>query len=60
MLNRVLLEFGLGIPNRPLPAGTQLWYGWGLNPYCNLTDEEDLAVPMFGPMGIEGVAADPK
>ena len=60
MPNRVLLEFGLGIPNRPLPADTQLWYGWGLNPYCNLTDEENLAVPVFGPMEIEGVATDPE
>jgi len=54
---RVLLEFGRGIPNGPLPPGTQLWYGWGLDPYCNLTDEANLAVPAFGPLEIEGVAA---
>ena len=42
-------------PNQPLPAGTQLWFGWGSNPYCNLTDEANLAVPAFGPSEIEGV-----
>ena len=35
----------------PLPAeDLRLWYGWGLNPYCNITDAEDAAVPAFGPM----------
>lgn len=31
---------------------TQLWYGWGLNPYCNITDAEDAAIPAFGPISI--------
>ena len=53
--SRAMLELGRGIPNRPLPAGTQLWYGWGSDPYCNLTDEANLAVPVFGPMEIDGV-----
>ena len=53
--HRVLLELGRGIPNKPLPPGTKLWYGWGTNPYCNLTDEAGFAVPVFGPLEIEGI-----
>ncbi|HEY4387907.1 MAG TPA: sialate O-acetylesterase [Ktedonobacteraceae bacterium] len=34
----------------PLPSGTALWYGWGLDPYCNVTDAEDAALPAFGPL----------
>jgi sialate O-acetylesterase len=34
----------------PLPPGTVLWYGWGLNPYCNVTDAADAALPAFGPL----------
>ena len=56
MPSRVLLEMGRGIPNTPLPPGTKLWYGWGTNPSCNLTDEANMALPVFGPMEIEGVA----
>lgn len=32
------------------PAGSRLWYGYGLDPYCNLTDALDMAVPAFGPV----------
>lgn len=53
--SRVMLELGRGIPNKPLPPGTQLWYGWGPDPYCNLTDAASFALPVFGPMEIEGV-----
>jgi len=35
-----------------LPRGTELWYGWGLDPYCNLTDAQDAAIPAFGPMTV--------
>ncbi len=38
--------------DNPLPADTQLWYGWGLNPYCNVIDAEDAAIPAFGPITI--------
>jgi len=31
------------------PAGAQLWYGWGRNPYCNLVDGEGMAALTFGP-----------
>ena len=33
-----------------LPPETYLWYGWGLDPYCNVTDEADAAIPAFGPI----------
>ena len=36
----------------PIPQGMHLWYGWGLNPYCNITDAQDMAVPAFGPIEI--------
>jgi sialate O-acetylesterase len=35
-----------------VPPGASLWYGWGLDPYCNLTDGGDLAIPAFGPLPI--------
>jgi sialate O-acetylesterase len=37
---------------RELPVGAALWYGWGLDPYCNLVDEAAMAVPAFGPLEI--------
>jgi len=36
-----------------MAEGSKLWYGWGRNPYCNVTDSADMAVPVFGPMTIE-------
>jgi Carbohydrate esterase, sialic acid-specific acetylesterase len=39
----------------PPPAGAALWYGWGLDPYCNLTDTLDMAVPTFGPIALDVV-----
>ncbi len=36
-----------------LPEGTKLWYGRGLDPHCNLTDEANMAAPAFGPMEIK-------
>jgi len=34
----------------PPPAGSQFWYGWGTDPYCNLIDEEGMAALTFGPI----------
>ena len=34
---------------KPIPAGSTIRYGKGLTPFCNLTDAEDLAAPVFGP-----------
>jgi sialate O-acetylesterase len=39
----------------PVPRGAQLWYGYGLDPYCNLTDSLDMAVPTFGPVALDDV-----
>lgn len=41
----------LRMQNPPTEA-TQLSYGLGLNAYCNIIDEEDMAVPAFGPLQI--------
>jgi sialate O-acetylesterase len=51
--------------NGAVPAKAALWYGYGLDPYCNLTDSMDMAVPVFGPIllddmiGSETAAAAP-
>lgn len=39
----------------PVPAKSFLWYGYGLDPYCNLTDGLDMAVPVFGPIPLDDV-----
>ena len=36
-----------------LPDNAQLWYGRGLNPYCNLTDQANMAAPVMGPVAIK-------
>jgi type 1 glutamine amidotransferase len=38
-----------------VPAKAALWYGYGLDPYCNLTDSMDMAVPVFGPIPLDDV-----
>jgi sialate O-acetylesterase len=35
-----------------LPAGATLRYGAGKDPYCNVRDTNDMALPVFGPMAI--------
>jgi sialate O-acetylesterase len=37
---------------QPLPEGSQLWYGRGLDPYVNLTDDRDMGMLAFGPVPI--------
>jgi sialate O-acetylesterase len=37
-----------GAVNQPL----QVVYGPGSNPYCNITDDQDIAVPSFGPIDV--------
>ena len=41
--------------NGAVPEKSFLWYGYGLDPYCNLTDEADMAVPVFGPIALDEV-----
>jgi len=36
-----------------LPEGAQLWYGRGMLPICNVTDQRGLGLPTFGPVPIE-------
>jgi sialate O-acetylesterase len=38
-----------------VPEGAMLWYGHGLDPFCNLTDQLDMAVPVFGPVPLDEV-----
>ena len=35
-----------------LPENACVWYGRGLDPYANITDEADMAVPVFGPLPV--------
>jgi type 1 glutamine amidotransferase len=41
----------------PIPEKAALWYGYGLDPYCNLVDGSDMAVPVFGPIALNEVGA---
>ena len=36
----------------PLAKPTYLYYGAGMNPYVNIVDSKDMAVPAFGPIAI--------
>ena len=36
----------------PPPPDAALYYGYGYDPICNLTDKDDLAAPAFGPVTI--------
>jgi sialate O-acetylesterase len=38
-----------------VPKGANLWYGYGFDPDCNLTDALDMAVPVFGPIALDDV-----
>jgi type 1 glutamine amidotransferase len=40
-----------------IPAKSSLWYGYGMDPYCNLTDGSDMAVPVFGPIALDEVSS---
>ncbi|MBI5095710.1 MAG: sialate O-acetylesterase [Candidatus Hydrogenedentes bacterium] len=35
-----------------VPENAQLWYGRGLDPYCNVVDQANMALPVFGPVAI--------
>jgi sialate O-acetylesterase len=39
--------------SKPITAPVSLYYGAGLDPYCNIVDSKDMAVPAFGPVPIE-------
>lgn len=46
----VILKLDRSLPN---DEKLFLWYGWGYDPYCNLADYADMAVPMFGPISLD-------
>ena len=35
-----------------VPKDSGVFYGQGKDPYCNLTDDENMGVPVFGPLAI--------
>jgi sialate O-acetylesterase len=39
-----------------IPPKSALWYGYGTDPYCNLTDSMDMAVPVFGPIPLDDLS----
>lgn len=43
----------LNLNEDPSPLGLHLWYGYGLNPYCNITDTSGASIPAFGPVPVE-------
>lgn len=43
----------LNMNEGPSPAGLDLYYGYGLNPYCNITDTTGASLPAFGPVRVE-------
>jgi sialate O-acetylesterase len=45
--NEVVLELN---HQYPFPKPTFLWYGKGLDPACNVSDEAGMALPVFGPV----------
>ena len=47
----------LHLTSNTLPPDTSVWYGWGLDPYCNITDMSDTALPAFGPIPIKGLSS---
>jgi type 1 glutamine amidotransferase len=40
-----------------VPEKASLWYGYGMDPHCNLVDGLDMAVPVFGPIALDAVTA---
>ncbi len=42
----------LKLTDPALLPGASLWYGYGLAPYCNVTDATGAAVPAFGPISL--------
>ena len=40
------------VPEETLSAGAAVHYGYGCNPYCNITDAAGRSLPVFGPVKI--------
>ncbi len=54
--NRVYLE--AYVDNDPRMTGYKLAYGYEIDAYCNIRDEDGMAVPAFGPVAIEPLKAE--
>jgi sialate O-acetylesterase len=39
--------------SKEITSPVKLYYGLGINPYCNIVDSKDMAIPAFGPITIE-------
>lgn len=48
--NHVLVRVGIAADQL---KGWKLFYGFGVNPYCNITDEHGRKIPAMGPIEIE-------
>ncbi|MCY2931306.1 MAG: hypothetical protein NTV86_17825 [Planctomycetota bacterium] len=46
---KVIVRSSLGVQDL---RGMSLHYGFGIDPYCNITDEADRSLPVFGPIPI--------
>lgn len=55
LIYRIRLEGGAALLHigGKLPEGATLRYGAGKDPYCNIRDAADMAVPVFGPLAIQ-------
>lgn len=51
--NAILLHLSFRLASKSEPL--YLWYGWGSHPFCNVTDQEDMALPVFGPIPISEI-----
>lgn len=54
------VEFDLGHPasvivwySKAITSPVKLYYGLGMNPYVNITDSRDMAIPAFGPITVD-------
>lgn len=43
----------------PIPGDTALWYGWGLDPVCTVTDERHQGLLTFGPVFLPNLQEEP-
>ncbi|HWE34966.1 MAG TPA: sialate O-acetylesterase [Isosphaeraceae bacterium] len=43
--------------NGDIPPGSFLWYGYGLDPAAVLTDQHDMAIPVFGPIALDDIGS---
>ena len=52
--NRIILRTNIPVGNL---VNELVHYGYGVDPYCNITDEADRALPVFGPLPLASTRA---